>query len=93
MSMAHAVVLIESERDALATLGGALADVEGVGEAYSVTGEWDFVAVVHVADHEQLADVVTAKIGGLPGVARTQTMVAFAAYSQHDLEALFSLGS
>jgi hypothetical protein len=25
-------------------------------------------------------------------VARTQTMVAFAAYSRHDLESLFSLG-
>ena len=91
--MTHAVVLVEAERNALATLGGALADVEGVAEAYSVTGEWDFVAIVHVRNHDMLADVVTTKIGELPGVARTQTMVAFAAYSQHDLEALFSLGS
>jgi hypothetical protein len=45
-----------------------------------------------VSDHEQLADVVTGQIGGLSGVSRTQTMVAFAAYSRHDLEALFSLG-
>ena len=92
MTMTHAVVLIEAERDALSTLGGALADVEGVAEAYSVTGEWDFVAIVRVADHEQLADVVTAEIGGLAGVMRTQTMVAFAAYSRHDLESLFSIG-
>jgi DNA-binding Lrp family transcriptional regulator len=91
--MTHAVVLVEAERNALATLGAALADVEGVAEAYSVTGEWDFVAIVHVRNHDMLADVVTTKIGELPGVARTQTMVAFAAYSQHDLEALFSLGS
>ena len=74
------------------TLGGALAEVDGVREAYSVTGEWDFVAIVRVPDHEQLAGVVTVEIGGLPGVTRTQTMVAFAAYSRHDLEALFSLG-
>ncbi len=59
MTMTHAVVLIEAERDALSTLGGALADIEGVAEAYSVTGEWDFVAIVRVPDHEQLADVVT----------------------------------
>ena len=91
--MTHAVVLVEAERNALASLGGALADVEGVAEAYSVTGEWDFVAIVHVRNHEMLAELVTAKIGELPGVARTQTMVAFAAYSQHDLEALFSLGN
>jgi DNA-binding Lrp family transcriptional regulator len=90
--MTHAVVLIEAERDALSTLGGALADIEGVAEAYSVTGEWDFVAIVRVPSHEQLADVVTGQITTLPGVARTQTMVAFQAYSRHDLEALFSVG-
>jgi DNA-binding Lrp family transcriptional regulator len=92
MSMTNAVVLIEAERDALSSLGGALADIDGVAEAYSVTGQWDFVAIVRVSHHEQLANVVTAQIGGLPGVARTQTMVAFAAYSRHDLDALFSIG-
>jgi DNA-binding Lrp family transcriptional regulator len=90
--MTNAIVLIEAERDALSALGGALADIEGVTEAYSVTGAWDFVAVVRVPDHEQLADVVTGEIGGLSGVMRTQTMVAFAVYSSHDLEALFSIG-
>ncbi len=92
MAMINAVVLIEAERDALSTLGGALADVEGVAEAYSVTGQWDFVAIVRLARHEQLADVVTGQIGALPGVLRTQTMVAFSAYSRHDLESLFSIG-
>ncbi len=92
MSMTHAIVLIEAERDALSTLGGALADIEGVAEAYSVTGEWDFVAVVRVPDHEQLADVVTGQITKLSGVSRTQTLVAFQAYSRHDLEELFSVG-
>ena len=61
MTMTHAVVLIEAERNALSSLGGALADIEGVAEAYSVTGEWDFVAIVRVPDHEQLADVVTGR--------------------------------
>jgi DNA-binding Lrp family transcriptional regulator len=92
MTMTHAVVLIEAERGALSTLGGELADVDGVVEAYSVTGEWDFVAIVRVPDHEQLADVVTSGIGGLEGVVRTQTMVAFAAFSRHDLESMFSIG-
>jgi DNA-binding Lrp family transcriptional regulator len=88
----HAVVLIEAERTALPTLGGALADIDGVAEAYSVTGEWDFVAIVRVARHEQLADTVTGRIGQLPGVTRTQTMVAFEVFSKHDLEALFDVG-
>lgn len=90
--MTHAVVLIEAERGAMPALGPELAAVDGVAEAYSVTGEWDFVAIVRVRDHEQLAPVVTSAIGQLPGVVRTQTMVAFEVFSRHDLEALFSLG-
>src|SRR5690242_1475506 len=92
MTMTHAVVLIEAERDALAGLGGELADLEGVAEAYSVTGQWDFVAIVRVPDHEQLADVVTGRLVKLPGVSRTQTMVAFEVFSEHDLQAMFSIG-
>jgi DNA-binding Lrp family transcriptional regulator len=90
--MAHAVVLIKANRDALRTLGSALADVEGVSEAYSVTGEWDFIALVRVPRHEQLAEVVTERIARLAGIADTYTMVAFETYSQHDLEAMFSIG-
>ncbi len=90
--MTHAIVLIEAERDALATLGGTLADIDGVAEAYSVTGQWDFVVIVRVPHHDQLADVIAGKLSQLDGVARTQTMVAFAAYSRHDLEAMFSIG-
>jgi DNA-binding Lrp family transcriptional regulator len=85
----HAIVLIEAERSAMPDLGGQLADVEGVAEAYSVTGEWDFVVIVRVRQSDQLASVVTAQVGQLPGVIRTQTMVAFEAFSKHDLEALF----
>ena len=91
--MTPAIVLIEAERDALATLGGELAELEGVGAAYSVTGEWDFVAMVHLHRHEQLAEVVARGISVLPGVVRTQTMVAFEAFSRHDLEALFDVGA
>ena len=90
--MTHAIVLIQAERSALATLGGDLADIEGVAEACSVTGEWDFVAILRLREHDELKQVVTGKISQLTGVLRTQTMVAFEAYSRHDLEALFSVG-
>ena len=66
-AMTTAVVLIEAERDALQTLGGQLADLDGVAEAYSVTGEWDFVAIIRVPRHEMLADVVTGELVKLPG--------------------------
>ena len=90
--MTHAIVLIQSDRSALATLGGELADIEGVAEAYSVTGDLDFVAILRLREHQDLAQVVTGQISQLSGVRRTQTMVAFEAYSRHDLEALFSVG-
>jgi DNA-binding Lrp family transcriptional regulator len=88
----HAIVLIEAEREAMPTLGGALADLEGVAEAYSVTGEWDFAAIVRVREPERLAELVSGGLAQLPGIRRTYTMVAFEVFSQHDLEALFSIG-
>ena len=90
--MTHAIVLIEAERSAMPALGGALADVEGVAEAYSVTGEWDFVAVVRVPDPDELAPLITGRLAQLEGIKRTYTMVAFEVFSKHDLEALFSIG-
>ena len=90
--MTHAIVLIQAEGSALATLGGELAGIEGVAEAYSVTGEWDFVVILRLREQAQLSDVVTAKISQLAGVVGTHTMVAFEVYSRHDLEALFSVG-
>jgi len=88
----HAIVLIAAEQSVLATLGGELADLDGVAEAYSITGQWDFAAILRLREAEQLADVVTRQIVQLPGVRRTETMVAFEVFSRHDLEALFSLG-
>ena len=89
----HAVVLIEAERSALPTLGSKLAEIDGVAEAYSVTGEWDYVAILRVHDPERLAQLVTERLALLPGISRTYTMVAFEAYSRHDLEAMFSIGA
>jgi DNA-binding Lrp family transcriptional regulator len=77
----------------MSMLGGTLADVEGVAEAYSVTGEWDFVCIVRVPRHELLAEVIAGTIGKLPGVTRTQTLVAFEVFSKHDLDALFDVGN
>ncbi len=90
--MTHAIVLVEAERAAMTTLGPLIAEVDGVAEAYSVTGQWDFVAIVRVRSADRLAGVVTNGIGELPGVVRTQTMVAFEAFSRHDLEAMFAIG-
>ena len=91
--MTHAVVLIKAERGALSTLGDRLADVDGVSEAYSVTGEWDYVAILRLPEHDALAEVVTGRLAQLDGIADTYTMVAFQVFSKHDIEAMFSIGA
>lgn len=90
--MLTAFILVKSTRDGLIRLGPELADVEGVAEVYTVTGEWDFVAIVRVREHDDLAKVVTQHLTRLEGIEKTQTMVAFQQFSAHDLEAMFGLG-
>jgi DNA-binding Lrp family transcriptional regulator len=91
--MIHAFVLIKAEREAMHSLGGKLADVEGVTEAYSITGDYDFVAVIRLRRAEELAELVTGQLSRVRGIKETHTMVAFEVFSQHDLEAMFSIGA
>lgn len=90
--MLTAFILVKSNREGLGHLGPALADVDGIAEVYTVTGDWDFVAVARVREHEDLAKVVTQHLTRLHGIEKTQTMVAFQQFSAHDLEAMFGLG-
>jgi len=90
--MVHAFVLIDAEPARIAELAAELADVPGVAEVYSVAGHTDVVAIVRVRHHEELAEVVTRRIGRLPGIIDTRTLIAFQAYSRHDLEAMWDLG-
>lgn len=90
--MLTAFLLVKSTREGLTHLGADLADVDGIAEVYTVTGEWDFVAIVRVREHDDLAKVVTQHLTKLTGIDRTQTMVAFQQFSAHDLEAMFGLG-
>jgi DNA-binding Lrp family transcriptional regulator len=87
-----AVILVRAERAALGTLGPRLADTDGVAEVYTVTGEWDFLAIIRVREQDELATVVTGELAQLDGIERTNTMVAFQQFSRHDLEAMFGLG-
>jgi DNA-binding Lrp family transcriptional regulator len=70
----------------------AIAELDGVSEVYSVTGEIDLIVLVRVKAHEEVADVVADRLNKVPGVTSTETHIAFRAYSRHDLEAAFSLG-
>ncbi|MDQ1402984.1 MAG: hypothetical protein QOG03_1300, partial [Actinomycetota bacterium] len=92
-AMVNAFVLIEAEPARIAALAAELADVDGVAEVYSVAGEADLVAIVRVRKHDELADVVTRRIADHEGILATRTLVAFKAYSRHDLDAMWDLGA
>lgn len=91
--MLSAFVLIDAEPARIAELAEELTEVDGVAEVYSVAGGPDLVAIVRVRRQEELAEVVTGRIAALPGIWATQTLVAFKAYSRHDLEAMWDLGA
>ena len=90
--MTTAIVLVICDVDQTPETAQRLADLAGVREVYSVAGDFDLVAIVHVRDHEDLADVVTEHIRKTQGVAHTRTLIAFRTYSRHDIEELFSVG-
>ena len=90
--MITAIVLVHTRPGQTAAAGEALAEIPEVAEVYSVTGEYDLVAIVRVRDYEQMAEVVPQRIGAVSGIARTHTLMAFQHYSRHNLEGLFSIG-
>lgn len=90
--MITAIVLINAAVEQIPEVAQRIADLDGVSEVYSVAGEVDLVAMVRVRRHEQLHDVIAGRLNKVDGVRATETLIAFQAYSTHDLEATFSLG-
>ena len=90
--MVTAIILLKVEHAKINEVAELLAEMKAISEVYSVGGRWDLVAIVRVKENEALADLVTGHMN-IPGIVKTETMVAFRAYSRHDLEAAFSLGS
>jgi DNA-binding Lrp family transcriptional regulator len=90
--MVSAIVLIECAKGAINQTAEKLTDIPGITEVYSVAGRVDLVAVIRVADNESLARIVTNQMLNVPGITRTETLIAFRVFSRHDLESMFSIG-
>jgi DNA-binding Lrp family transcriptional regulator len=86
------IVLIRAEPASLPKTAQRLAEIDGVTEVYSVSGEWDLVAIVKVPEYDQIAHVVTEVFPTVPGLQRTQTLTAFRAYSRKDLQQAWDIG-
>lgn len=90
--MITAIVLVKADVARIPEVATAVAELPGVSEVYSVTGEFDLVVMVRVRRHEQLAEVIPGRLNKVPGVRQSDTHIAFRAYSHHDLESAFALG-
>lgn len=89
--MVAGVVLIRAQREHIPKAARAVADIDGVAEVYSVSGDWDLVAIIRVPEWEQIADVVTEKLAKVEGLDRTMTLVAFRVFSKKDLAGAFDI--
>ena len=69
--MVKAVVLVKSPKKLIAA---RLKRVNLVNESFSVSGQFDAVAIIEVNDLSQIKDV-TIEIQKIAGVERTETMI------------------
>ena len=90
--MVTAIVLLKTDIHRIPEVAETIAQLPAVSEVYSITGEYDLLAIIRVRAHDELADVIPGALNKVDGITATQTHVAFRTYSRHDLEAAFSIG-
>lgn len=90
--MVSAVVLLNCVRSMINEVAEQLTQMQGISEVFSVAGKYDLVAILRVPNNEALADLVTNQMLQVEDITNSETLIAFKAYSQHDLEAMFSIG-
>lgn len=91
--MVSAVVLLMVEKDKVNEVAEKLVDLPGITEVYSVAGHYDLVAIARVRDNEAVATAVTQQMLKIEGITKSETLIAFRAYSRYDLERIFSIGA
>jgi len=90
--MVTSIILIHVERTKINDVAEQLAEMEGISEVYSVSGNYDLVAIARVPSNDDLANLVTKKLLSIESILKSETMLAFKAFSRHDLESMFSVG-
>ncbi|MDQ2718115.1 MAG: Lrp/AsnC family transcriptional regulator [Chloroflexota bacterium] len=90
--MVTALVLINVQRGQVNETAQSLLEIAGVAEVYSVTGEYDLVALLRLPQYEDLAGVVTNSMVTLPTITATHTLMAFQCYSRADLQQAWDIG-
>ena len=90
--MVNAVVLLNVRNDRINEVAEALVELDGVSEVYSVAGQYDLVAILRAPGDDRIAAVVTEQMLKIEGLISSETLIAFRAYSKHDLDRIFSVG-
>lgn len=90
--MVTAIILLNAERSKINQVAEQLAEMKGISEVYSVSGKYDLVAIARVPATDDLADLVTRKLLSIQAILKSETMLAFKAFSRHDLDAMFAVG-
>ena len=85
------IILLNVKSNKITAIAEELASIPEISEVYSVTGIYDLVANVRTKTNDDVAELVTNRMGTIKGIKKTDTMLAFKAFSQHDLEAMFSI--
>jgi DNA-binding Lrp family transcriptional regulator len=70
-----AFILIEAKVGMVQQVVRSLRALNGVATADAITGTYDMIVLVDAADMSAMADLVTGRIQGVPGVLRTITCV------------------
>ncbi len=89
--MVTSIILITAERHKINDVAQQLASMSECSEVFSVSGNYDLVAIIRVKTNDELAEFVTNHLAKFDGIETTDTMLAFKAYSKHDLESMFSM--
>ena len=85
------IILFNVRQKRISAVAEELAEIPEISEVYSVTGIYDLVAIVRTKTNDEVAELVTERLGQIKGIEHTDTMLAFKAYSRHDLESMFSI--
>lgn len=91
--MITAIVMLKIQRDRINDVAGALADMDGISEVYSVSGRYDLIAIIRTATTDALSEVVTGQMLKVSGIIESETMLAFQCFSKHALESMFAIGT
>jgi DNA-binding Lrp family transcriptional regulator len=85
------IILLNVRSNKITEIAEQLADMPEISEVYSVTGNYDLVAIVRTRSNDDVAELVTNRLGPIEGIEQTDTMLAFKTFSRHDLESMFSI--